>query len=91
MTKVRPGEPIDLTGVYPGGEGAVLRVQRLEDGAWVDFADGSVEATVSNETFSTYVVTERTGPQHLADDRRQDPRGLERGAGQDRLTDAGRL
>ena len=61
VTKVRPGEPIDLTGVYPGGEGAVLRVQRLEDGAWVDFADGSVEATVSNETFSTYVVTERTG------------------------------
>lgn len=60
-TKVRPGAPIDLSGVYPGGEGAVLRVQRLEDGAWVDFADGGVETTVSNETFSTYVLTERPG------------------------------
>jgi hypothetical protein len=60
-TQVRPGEPIDLSGVYPGGEGAVLRVQRLEDGRWVDFADGDVEARVSNETFSTYVLTERTG------------------------------
>ena len=36
-------------------------VQRLEDGEWVDFADGDVTATVSNETFSTYVLTERTG------------------------------
>ena len=61
VTSVRPGEPIDLSGVYPGGEGAVLRVQRLEDGKWVDFADGDVEATVSNETFSTFVLTERTG------------------------------
>ena len=61
VTEVRPGEPIDLSGVYPGGEGATLVVQRLEDGEWVDFADGDVTATVSNETFSTYVITERTG------------------------------
>ncbi|MBJ7358718.1 hypothetical protein [Nocardioides sp.] len=61
VTEVRPGEPIDLSGVYPGGEGATLVVQRLEDGKWVDFAGGDVTASVTNETFSTYVITERTG------------------------------
>ena len=61
VTQVRPGEPIDLSGVYPGGEGATLVVQRLEDGKWVDFAGGDVTTTVSGETFSTYVLTERTG------------------------------
>jgi len=61
VTEVRPGEPIDLSGVYPGGEGATLVVQRLEDGTWVDFAGGDVTATVRGETFSTYVLTERTG------------------------------
>ncbi len=61
VTEVRPGAPIDLSGAYPGGEGAVLVVQRLEEGAWVDFADGEVTATVSNETFATYVITERPG------------------------------
>lgn len=61
VTEVRPGQPIDLSGVYPGGEGGTLIVQRLEDDVWVDFADGGVTASVSNETFSTYVITERTG------------------------------
>jgi hypothetical protein len=61
VTSVSPGEPIDLSGVYPGHEGATLVVQRFEDGEWVDFADGDVTATVSDETFSTYVLTERTG------------------------------
>lgn len=61
VTEVAPGQSIDLSGVYPGHEGATLVVQRLEDGDWVDFADGSVTTTVSDETFSTYVITERTG------------------------------
>lgn len=61
VTRVGSGEPIDLSGVYPGGEGATLVVQRLEDGTWVDFADGDVTTTVSNETFSTYVLTSRGG------------------------------
>jgi hypothetical protein len=61
VTEVRPGEPIDLSGVYPGHEGATLVVQRFEEGDWVDFADGDVTTTVSDETFSTYVITERTG------------------------------
>jgi hypothetical protein len=53
-TSVANFEHIDLTGVYPGGEGAILQVQRLQDGTWTDF-----EATipVSNETFSTYIQT----------------------------------
>jgi len=49
---------IDLTGTYPGGEGASLRVQRFE-GGWSDFS--GVTATVRGGTFSTYVMTGRTG------------------------------
>ena len=58
VTEVRPMEEIYLTGVYPGGEGAVVQVQRFESGKWVDFP---VDASVSGETFSTYVQTARTG------------------------------
>ncbi|MFC4784463.1 hypothetical protein ACT8ZV_08315 [Nocardioides sp. MAHUQ-72] len=57
-TAVGPMEQIDLTGVYPGGEGAILQVQRFTNGAWTDFP---VTASVSNETFSTYVQTSQTG------------------------------
>ena len=54
---VSPGERINLTGVYPGGEGATLQVQRFENG-WTDFP---VSARVSGGTFTTYVLTSRTG------------------------------
>jgi len=50
---------IDLTGTFPGGEGSVLRVQRLEDGTWEDFP---ITVSVSNETFSTYVQSGQPGP-----------------------------
>lgn len=56
---VAPMEQIDLTGTYPGGEGAILKVQRFENGRWVDFY--SVTATVSDQTFSTYVQTGQPG------------------------------
>ena len=59
VTEVRPMEEIYLTGVYPGGEGAVVQVQRLENGKWEDFA--TVDAVVSGETFSTYVQTAQVG------------------------------
>jgi hypothetical protein len=59
QTSVTPMEHIDLTGVYPGGEGAILQVQRLEAGKWSDFP---VTASVSNETFATYVQTSQPGP-----------------------------
>ena len=57
-TEVGPMEEIYLTGVFPGGEGAVLQVQRLEDGKWEDFP---VDASVSGETFATYVQTAQLG------------------------------
>jgi hypothetical protein len=49
---------IDLTGTYPGGEGAILQVQRFQGGQWVDFA---ATTSVTNETFSTYVMTGVSG------------------------------
>ncbi|QYJ02930.1 hypothetical protein KUV85_11350 [Nocardioides panacisoli] len=59
QTQVGNFDRIDLTGVYPGGEGVVLQVQRFENGSWQDFP---VTAAVSNETFSTYVQTGVNGP-----------------------------
>jgi hypothetical protein len=59
VTEVGPMEEIGLTGVYPGGEGAVVQVQRFENGKWDDFA--TVDAVVSGETFSTYVQTAHAG------------------------------
>jgi hypothetical protein len=56
-TSVSPGERINLTGVYPAGEGAVLQVQRFENG-WTDFP---VNANVSGGIFNTYIVTSRAG------------------------------
>ncbi|GEP39724.1 hypothetical protein NPS01_33870 [Nocardioides psychrotolerans] len=59
QTEVGAMERIDLTGVYPGGEGAILQVQQFENGTWGDFP---VTATVSNETFTTYIQTGKPGP-----------------------------
>ncbi|HYH35640.1 MAG TPA: hypothetical protein VD814_10855 [Nocardioides sp.] len=56
---VGPMENIDLTGVYPGGEGAILQVQRFEGGSWQDFP---VTVSVSNGIFTTYVQTGQAGP-----------------------------
>jgi len=58
QTSVSPMQQIDLTGVYAQGEGAILQVQRFEGGAWINFP---VTTSVSNQTFSTYVQTGRTG------------------------------
>jgi hypothetical protein len=56
---VSPMQQVDLTGTYPTGEGAILQVQRFEDGAWQDFP---VTMSVSGSTFATYVQTSRVGP-----------------------------
>ncbi|WP_210439120.1 hypothetical protein [Nocardioides xinjiangensis] len=56
---VSPMQQIDLTGTYQAGEGAILQVQRLENGTWSDFP---VTMSVSGGTFATYVQTSRTGP-----------------------------
>ena len=58
QTQVSSMEQIDLTGVYPGGEGAVLQVQRFSSGSWSDFP---VTVSVSNETFATYVQSSQAG------------------------------
>ena len=55
--QVPPNERINLTGVYQGGEGARLQVQRFENG-WVDFP---VSTSVSGGSFTTYIYTGRSG------------------------------
>jgi hypothetical protein len=59
QTSVPPMGRIDLTGTYPGGEGAVLNVQKFSNGSWQDFY--SISATVTNGTFSTYIQTGTSG------------------------------
>ncbi len=59
VTSAGPMEAFDLTGVYPGGEGAILQVQRFTAGSWQDFP---VTASVSDETFQTSVATSYPGP-----------------------------
>lgn len=57
-TEAAPMEQFNLTGVYPGGEGAILTVQRFQDGSWQDFpATGSV----SGEAFQIPVQTSQPG------------------------------
>lgn len=59
QTSVSAMQQIDLTGRYPGGDGAILQVQRREGGTWVSFP---VTTQVSGGSFSTYVQTGRPGP-----------------------------
>jgi hypothetical protein len=49
---------IDISGIYPGGEGATLQVQRFENGSWADFP---ATIPVSGEVFRTYVQSAQTG------------------------------
>lgn len=57
-TEVGSMERIYLRGTYPDGEGAILQVQQWEGGSWSVFP---VTASVSNETFTTYIQTSQTG------------------------------
>lgn len=58
QTAVGPMDTIDLSGSYPGGDGAVLLVQRLENDVWTDFP---VTVPVNGEEFSTFVQTGSPG------------------------------
>lgn len=58
-SSVSPMGRIDLTGTYPGGDGAILQVQRKQEGQ--DWEDFPVDASVSNGTFRTWIQTGRTG------------------------------
>lgn len=57
-TTVSSGERIYFSGVYPGGEGAILWLQRWQDGAWADFP---ASVGVANGTFSSYIFTGVSG------------------------------
>lgn len=59
---VGAGQRINLTGLYQGGEGARLQVQRFDAGSWVDFP---VSTTVSGGQFATYITTSHTGLNRL--------------------------
>ncbi|HWJ68349.1 MAG TPA: hypothetical protein VNT31_16865 [Nocardioides sp.] len=56
--EVGSGERIYFSGVYPGGEGAILWLQRWQDGAWADFP---ASVGVTNGTFSSYIFTGVSG------------------------------
>jgi hypothetical protein len=56
---VAPMGRIDLTGTYPGGEGAVLDVQKFSNGSWQNFY--SINASVTGGTFATYIQTGTPG------------------------------
>jgi hypothetical protein len=56
--QVAAGQRINLTGLYPGGNGVRLQVQRLENGRWTDFP---VTVPVSAGQFTTYVTTSHSG------------------------------
>lgn len=54
---------INLTGRYPGGDGATLQVQRsVDDGAWSDFP---THTAVHGDTYATYVQTAMAGLNHF--------------------------
>ncbi|HWJ08644.1 MAG TPA: hypothetical protein VNS46_04665 [Nocardioides sp.] len=57
-SSVSSGERIYFSGVYPGGEGAILWLQRWQDGAWADFP---ASVGVTNGTFSSYIFTGVSG------------------------------
>jgi len=59
--RVSAMQQFDISGVYPGGEGALIRLQRQVDGKWQDF--GIPDVAVTNGQFSTHVQTGRSGPQ----------------------------
>ncbi len=51
-------QQIDLSGTYTQGSGAILQVQRFENGAWNNFP---VTVSLDGESFGTYVMTGQTG------------------------------
>ena len=57
-TEAGPMQPFDISGVYPGGEGAILQVQRFQDGSWQDF---NATTSVSGEAFQAPIQTSQPG------------------------------
>lgn len=57
--EAKPMERIALTGIYPGGEGAILRLERNEGQGWEEF--GIPDVPVTGEQFSTVIQSGRVG------------------------------
>ncbi|MBG6094359.1 hypothetical protein [Nocardioides luteus] len=55
----KPMERIDISGIYPGGEGAILRLERNDGKGWEEF--GIPDVPVTGEQFSTVIQSGRTG------------------------------
>ena len=52
-------ENLYLSGVYPGGEGAILDIEyKVNDAPWREF---NLDVNVSGQQFATYVYTSNTG------------------------------
>jgi len=54
----RPMERVNFTGSYKGADNTELQVQRFETGKWSNFG---VTATVKVGTYTTYIMTGRSG------------------------------
>lgn len=59
IVEAKPMERIDLTGIYPGGEGAILRLERNDGQGWEEF--GIPDVPVTGEQFSTVIQSGRVG------------------------------
>ena len=59
---VGPMQQFDLTGSYPGGEGAIVQVQRAVGDEWLDFP---ATGAVSGESFTIPVQTSQPGVNRL--------------------------
>lgn len=54
-----PMERVSITGIYPGGEGAILRLERNQGSGWEEF--GIADVSVIGEQFSTVIQSGRVG------------------------------
>lgn len=54
-----PMERVSITGIYPGGEGAILRLERNDGSGWEEF--GISDVSVIGGQFSTVIQSGRVG------------------------------
>jgi hypothetical protein len=59
IVQAKPMERIDLSGIYPRGEGAILRLERNDGQGWEEF--GIPDVRVTGEQFSTPIQSGRIG------------------------------
>ena len=57
--EAEPMERVTISGIYPGGEGAILRLERNDGQGWEEF--GIPDVPVTGEQFSTVIQSGRVG------------------------------